>query len=86
MERGVSFHGASQEAVERAARTWLEGSGKNGDSFVVIENVPTQRAVILCDKPVTPEPEPKWKGHAYKAGKAPLHCDTCNATYEEHLK
>ena len=86
IERGVSFHGATQSSVEKAARTWLDAFGENGDSFAVIENVPTQRAVIVCDKPVAPEPEPEWKGHAFVTGKAPLRCDTCNNTYEEHLK
>lgn len=86
MERGVSYHGATQGSVERPARTWLEAFGENGDSFIITENVPTQRIVIACEKPVAPEPEPQWKGHAFVAGKSPLRCNACNNIYGEHLK
>ena len=85
LERGVSFHGATQSSVEKEARTWLDAFGENGDSFCVVENVPTERAVIACDKPVAPEPERKLKGHGFMSDpKQPLKCRVCGSEKGEH--
>src|ERR1019366_4859357 len=86
VERGVSFHGSTQESVEKPARAWLESLGEHGDFFVVTEFVRLEHSVIECDKPKPALQDPKWNGHPFKDGKSPLHCYICNGTYEEHLK
>ncbi len=83
IERGVSFYGADQATVEKAARSWLEAFGEPGDAFFVMENVTEQRAVIVCDKIARTAPVKTLKGHAFKPGKG-LRCDTCNLLEGEH--
>lgn len=85
LERGVSYHGATQATVEKMAQGWLDAQGEHGDSFQVIEYVPTQRAVLECPKPLPAPTEPKWRTHAFLTGKNPGRCDTCGAEYGGHL-
>jgi hypothetical protein len=85
-ERGVSFHGPTEEYVTSVATGWLEASGEAGDSFVVSEVVRRQVKVIVCEKAAATQAEAQWRHHAFVVGKSPAKCDRCNGTYEEHLK
>lgn len=85
IERGVSYHASDQESVEKMAQGWLDSHGEHGDSFQVIEYVPTQRAVLVCQKPAPVPAEPKWRTHPFLIGKNPHRCDTCGADYGGHV-
>ena len=84
LERGVSYHGADFASVESAAKKWLESFGERGDTFEIIENVPTRRALIECDKPPAPKPQRAYKGHAFKPGSG-VRCDVCGSAEEAHV-
>lgn len=85
LERGVSYHGVSQTVVEKMAQGWLDIHGEHGDSFSIMEYVPTQRAVLECSKPLPAPVEPKWRTHVFVVGKNPGRCDTCGNDWGNHL-
>lgn len=84
LERGVSYHGGTQESVEKPARAWLEAFGEHGDSFEVVENVPTLRATLACARPPAEKPVRKLKGHEFMAAARGLRCDVCGNLEEGH--
>ena len=64
---------------------WLSVYGEHGDSFDVIENVPTLRATLACAKPPAEKPVRKLRGHGFVAAARGVRCETCNLLEEEHI-
>jgi hypothetical protein len=85
-ERGVSFHGPTEEYVTNVATVWLDAQGEHGDKFVISEVVRMAVKIIVCDKPAAVEADPEWKRHPFVKKSGSTHCDRCNGTYEEHPK
>jgi hypothetical protein len=81
LPRPIVYYGSTYESVEGVAQKWLQANGEHGDSFVIIENVPVERAVIECQKP---KRERVYKGHAFVSGPNLNRCDVCGRKEEEH--